>query len=888
MKKMVNGCVLLSVLAFLAGFFLALPPEVGPFPIDTASCLADETDRAGEEPAPDPIKAALRDWTAQRTHPHDEFPADGLTRAFEHTRRTMREYPVSHSGNKANLTCWTAMGPDNIAGRMLTVVLNPQNPSTVWAGSAACGLWRSSTGGVGPAAWQNVSTGFPVLAVSCIAIDPADTNVMYIGTGEVYNAGDTHGGLSEIQTLGSYGMGILKTTDGGLTWTKSLDWSVQQERGVWDIAIHPQNHDILWAGTTEGTYKSMNAGTSWFLVNSTSMVTDVAIKPDNGATVFIACGNFGSAGSGVYRTVNGGGSWVQMTHFQVIPQEFYGKAQLSICESFPNTVYISFGHGGDPTFNASWLVRSIDAGDNWTLQTTIWDYAWKHGWFSHDVAAHPDIQNEVLVVGIDIWHSTNAGVTLNQMTDFAQGYTGQVPAGGPEGPANYSHADHHDIVYHPTNSNIVYVANGGGIFRSTNGGTSWAGCNGGLQTGQFFPRFATSPNDSNLAFGGLLDNASAKYTGTASWTKMREGDGGSAAIDHHDDRDIYASSRYLTISKTTNGGLSWFDVSPPTAGNTAFIGPFAMGGPAENEVMYAGRGYVLKSVTGGANWLPINFSSYMHGNPAAAIAVSQTNSDVVYVTSAPVETRSNIFRTLDGGASWTNITSYPMPNRYLIGIAIHPADDATVYVTASGYGSGHLYRSTNSGDDWVDISGGLPDVPTSCVLLDPLAPDHIYLGTDLGVFISTDGGTTWYTFNAGLPDAVMVMDLTISPQNRMLRVATHGAGVWERKLYLDTVDVPEGSAEAVRFRLNQNHPNPFNPQTSIRYYLADESNVRLELFDAAGRLVRTLVAERQSPGEYAAAWNGQDHQGRAVASGVYLYRLRVGDRTETRQMMLVR
>jgi len=842
---------------------------------------------------------SLNFWAAQRAYPARTFPREGYFQAFEYSRDHLSEvtgpapaedvgFPAGKGGNTRRTIpdlSWQALGPHNIGGRTLAVALNPQNPNTVWAGSASGGLWRSFTGGQGALAWHYVHTCFPVLGVSSIAIDPDDSNTIYIGTGEVYSYDDTQGGIAVRLTRGSYGIGILKTTDGGATWAKSLDWTYQQQRGVWTIRIDPTNHDRVWAGTTEGTYKTLDGGDTWFQVDATIMVNDLAINPADPGTVFIACGNLSSPGHGIYRTTDHGANWTKMVQPGILPPNFAGKAQLSICESSPNTVLVSLGNGGQGSY-ATWLCRSNNGGDSWSLVSTE-DYSLWQGWFSHDVAVHPEDPSTVIAVGIDIWKSTQGGANLVRKSDWASWYFGLVQPGEPEGPPWYSHADHHDLVYHPTNRDIIYFANDGGIFRSLDGGETFAGCNGGYQTQQFYAGFSSSRLDSNHAMGGMQDNCTAIFTGTVAWARVIGGDGSWTAIDPNNGLTLYGSYQYLNILKSSNGGDDWLDVTPPEGGETGFIAPFALGGPAEPQVLYAGRGYVFKSATGGLSWYGINYDSYLGGNPALAMEVSQTNSDVVYVTTAPVNAPAGVFRTLDGGTTWQDVTG-SLPDRYPVGLAIDPNDDHTVYVAFSGFGSSHVFKSGNAGDTWGDIGAGLPDVPTSSVVVDPANSDHVYVGNDIGVYISLTGGGSWYEFRSGLPDAVVAMDLTVSPQSRKLRVSTYGNGVYERPFYHDVVAVPDGPPVAALVRLDQNHPNPFNPLTTISYSLAADCEVELTVFDAAGRRIRTLFSGPQGRGEHSLQWDGRDRRGAAVASGAYLYRLRAGNRVQTKRMLLIR
>ena len=344
---------------------------------------------------------ALNLWSRQRAYPNDFIPAVGHYAAFKLSKQKLNK-----STTQITVPPWEAIGPHNMGGRTLALAFNPLNPNTIYAGSASGGLWRSYTGGVGAEAWEYVATGFPVLAVSSIAIAPDDSNTIYIGTGEVYNYQAAGTGAAYRATRGTYGIGILKTTDGGLTWSPSLDWSYNQEHGVWAVKINPLNPNTVWAATTEGTYKSTDGGTTWSRVHDVIMATDLVINPIDTNVVIIGCGNFGSEGHGIYRTIDGGSTWTKPT--VGLPATFNGKAMLSISKTMPQFVFASIGNGFSSYDGATWLCLSGDGGENWSTASTQ-DYSLWQGWFAHDVAVDPSDFVNVVAVGIDVWKSNSLG-----------------------------------------------------------------------------------------------------------------------------------------------------------------------------------------------------------------------------------------------------------------------------------------------------------------------------------------------------------------------------------------------------------------------------------------------------------------------------------------------
>ncbi len=816
---------------------------------------------------------ALDTWAAARAYPGRTIPALGHYQAFRAARaaRPRSAAPM--------VPPWTPIGPHNIGGRTLALALDPDDRNRLYAGSAVGGLWVSESAGVGADAWDLVPTGYPVLAVSSIAIEPGDASVIYVGTGEVYAYQDSGGGISVRTTRGSYGIGILKSTDRGASWSPSLDWTRSQERGVWAVEIDPLDPDVVWAATTEGCYKSLDAGASWTRVHDVIMAMDLEIHPLDPDIVLLACGNLGSAGHGIYRTTDGGASWTHLT--DGLPPSFGGKIWLDLVESAPQTIYASIGNGtahGDGT----WLCRSDDGGDHWQVVNTE-DYATYQGWFAHLVLADPRNPERLVVGGVDLWTSDDGGATLTQRSYWWNWEFGRTPAGGPEGPEDYSHADHHFALRDPVDPERIFFANDGGVFRSTDGGMTFAGINGGYQTTQFYPGFSCAADDSAFAIGGMQDNATAIYDGSLEWIRVLGADGAWTAIDPTDHENLYGSVQFLGIYASTDAGESWAWTAPPWRPNTGFIAPFAISFD-EPSILYAGSDLIYRTTSGGSDWIATNGGMALDGNPALSLAVARHDADVVYATTAPVYGAPGVFVTTNGGESWTDIGA-DLPDRYPMDVAIDPLDDARAYVAFSGFGSSHLFKTEDRGGTWSDLGAILPDVPTSAVVVDPLATDQLYVGNDLGVYLSLDGGASWAEFSEGLPDAVIVLDLTLSELNRTLRVATHGNGVFERRLVAPGTEVGGGAPvpEARVARLAQNRPNPFNPLTTIRYWIGAPEAVRIEVYDLSGRRVRTLVDEARAAGEHSVRFDAS-----GLASGTYIYRLRAGEREIERRMLLLK
>ncbi len=814
---------------------------------------------------------ALQDWNFKRAYPNDDIPSSKYYEAYLFAKKNLKKI-------KGINYQWEQIGPHNIGGRTLDVEFNPQNFNTIFAGAASGGIWRSYTAGVGPMAWERIETGYPVLGVSSIAISPNDSNIIFIGTGEVYNYQLALGGEVIRTTRGSYGIGILKTTDYGQTWTKSLDWSYEQQRGVNDVEIDPNNDSIIWAATTEGIFKSTDAGATWENVHQIIMGFDITINPLNSNIVFATHGNFGSAGHGIYKTTDGGNTWTKLG--SGLPATFNGKAVLSIYLPDPNIMYASIGNGSS-TGTGTWLCQSMDGGNNWVVVNST-DYSTYQGWYSHWVGVSPFNSNLVLTGGIDIFKSNNGGYTLTQKTYWYLWDMGVTPPGGPEGPPDYVHADQHSITFHPMNPNIIYFGTDGGVFRTTDAGETFEGCNGGYQSTQFYNGFSSSFNLPDLAIGGMQDNATAIYQGNVAWFRTIGGDGCQTGIDPNNDNILYGTYQYLSLLKSTDGGLNWSSIGPSGIESPAFVAPFIVCRSNPN-VIYAGSKKFHRTTNGGMNWTLGNSGAALDGNQILSIGVSATSTDTVYVATAPVTSRAKVFRSTDGGSTFTNITG-TLPDRYPDDIAVDPNDSKTLYIVFSGFGSSHLFKSTDAGNNWIDIGSSLPDVPSSAIAIDPNNSDILYFGNDLGVYVSTDAGQSWSDYSTGLPNGCIVIDLSVVRATNRIRAVTHGNGVYEAPLY-NPVSVDDKKNNFVSdFKLEQNYPNPFNPSTKISWQSPVGSWQTIKLYDITGKEIETIVNGYYEAGSHSTLFIVNS----SLPSGVYYYRLTVGDYSETKKMVLLK
>jgi len=405
-------------------------------------------------------------------------------------------------------------------------------------------------------------------------------------------------------------------------------------------------------------------------------------------------------------------------------------------------------------------------------------------------------------------------------------YYGTPPPEGPIGGPDYAHADQHFATWHPTDPNTVFFASDGGVFKSTDGGGTFESLIGGYVTTQFYNGIGLSATSRDKLIGGMQDTATCIYRGGPAWERVIGGDGSWAAVNPLDDDILYGSAQYLYLQRSSNDGDYWNYIAPPETGgeNTAFIAPFVLS-PSYPDVVYAGRSRVYKSTDGGFDWDSIHGGSTLNGiNPAMCMAISAENENVVYIATAANTDRARVYRTTNGD-TFEEVTG-SLPDRYISDLTVDPHDSSVVYATIMGYGTSHVFRSANGGDNWTDIGQGLPDIPMSAVMVDHNYPDVVYVGGDLGVYLSPDSGQTWYSFSEGM-GATMINDLKIYAPDRLLRAATHGNGIFERPLY-----EPGTELSAPRIIAGPG-PAEANPPT-VRVFPPENGAAHLYEFDAYG------------------------------------------------------
>jgi hypothetical protein len=776
----------------------------------------EENESEKEEGLPG-VFNAMNEWSAARTYPNKKMIAHSYDESFLQRRRMDGIQKLGRSSQATTLNSWSALGPMNFAGRVISLAFHPTNPLIMWAGSASGGLWKTTNGGTGAANginWTYVPTGFSVLGVGAIAINPTNPNIMYVGTGEVYDNGSGGAGGANVTSAGyirtfrgSYGVGILKSTNGGSTWTKTLDFAYSGLKGVWDILIDPTNTDIVYAATTDGVYRTLNAGTTWTLIHNVVMASDICFKPGNYSVMYVGCGNFGSPGYGIYKSANVNAATPTFSKLAGgLPTGLIsGKIQLAVSANAPSRVYASIGKAPG-TSDIFALYSSLDDGATWTQKATASSFtgsALNQGWYAHDVAVSPTRADSVYWAEMELFVSTNGGTSFGTKKSVWSGWNvNQTTVGTTaEGTTTYVHADIHHVYVSPFDTKTIFCITDGGLFKSTNSGNNWISINGGLQTVQIYPNMAISGSDPNFMIGGMQDNEGLIYAGATGCKRIGNlGDGFHMVIHPTNDNILYASSYYFNFKRSTDKGVSWgtnlyTNSGIPPAENACFNAPLIMA-PSTPTVMYGGTVYFKKSTSSGnaGSWSNMNGGSPIvnASSPILYMAVAKNDANLVYFSTTPGGgARSRLFKTTNGGTSFTEITG-TLPDRYYSDIAIDPANKNRIAVSLSGFGSSHVYLSNDGGSNWTNIGINLMDVPANTLMFDPNESGILYVGNDIGVFATnnlpltgtpTSTANMWLSYNDGFNDAVMVSDLLSTPgATPRLRIATYGRGIWQNDL----------------------------------------------------------------------------------------------------------
>jgi photosystem II stability/assembly factor-like uncharacterized protein len=780
---------------------------------------------------------------------------------------------------------WRQVGPFR-GGRVLAVAGVPGDPSTYYFGAVAGGIFKSTNGGM---SWTPTFDHQSVSSIGSIAVADSDPNVIYAGTGEACLRGNI-----------SYGDGVYKSTDAGLTW-KNV--GLKDSRHIGAVIIDPRNPDIALVAALghaygpnaeRGVFRTADGGKTWQKVlykDENTGAISVVFDPRNSSVVYASLWqvrrqpwyfNSGGPGSGLYKSVDGGLTWKQLTG-NGLPEGNLGRIGIAVSGADSNRVYalIEAKEGG--------LFRSGDAGNSWTRINDDERYRQRAWYFSH-VFADPRQVDTVYVLNTGAFRSNDGGKTFDLL-----------PA---------PHGDHHGLWIDPLDPQRLMNSNDGGVTISLDGGKTWTEQNN-QPTAQFY-HVAVDNHRPYRLYGAQQDNSTVAIASQSDegviarqdWYAVGGGESGYISPDPRDPEIVYAGSDGAIITRYDHRTNQLQDVSPypiDSSGNGADVLKYRFQwtepvfvSTYDSNVIYTAAQNVLKSTDKGHSWSAISpdltrndkSKQKPSGGDITLDITSVEYYDTVFALSeSPVQKGmlwagtddGLIHLTRDDGKKWENVTPKDMPEWSMVSIIeASPHDAGTAYAAVDRHKLDDfnplIYKTHDFGKSWTRINSGIPaGAYVHSVREDPKTKGLLYAGTETGVYFSTDDGAHWQSLQLNLP-TTPIHDLAVKDND--LVAATHGRAFW----ILDDISPLRQASSGIAnedFHLYQpatatrmhfpdaverRRPVGDNPPKGavLYYYLkskpADKEEITIEISDSQGNRVRQLSNLKQTKHEQPPEW----------------------------------
>ncbi len=762
-------------------------------------------------------------------------------------------------------------------GRSVAVSGVKGNPLLYYMGSTGGGLWKTEDAGI---SWKNISDGqFKTGSVGAVSVAPSDPNVIYVGMGEHPVRG----------VMTSFGDGVYKSTDAGKTWTNI---GLPMSRHIAAIRIHPDNPDEVFVavqgavhGPTKdrGVYKTIDGGKTWkkvLYVNEDTGAADLSMDVNNPRILYAGMWEHrrfpwtvksGGEGSGIYKSVDGGENWEELS--KGLPAEM-GKVAVDVSPANSNVVYANIESHPEK----GGVFRSNDAGKTWKHvckdRVTI-----ARAWYYIEIFADPVNEDVVYVLNAPVLKSTDGGKSFKR-----------IPIG---------HGDEHDMWINKDNPSNLIVGNDGGATISFNGGKTWS-TQENQPTVQFY-RVITDNQFPYRIYGGQQDNSTVSIASKApggigwkDWYPVAGGESAFIAFDEDNPKKVYGGTYHGIMSVWDADTRARKDIMAyPVIGlgmvpkdmkyrfnwNSPLVAS-----PQNSDVMFHGGNKVLKTTNGGMSWEEISpdltrndktkqgvggipFTIEGAGgenyNTLSYLQVSTHSADVIWAGSDC----GLVHVTQDGGKNWSNVTPTGLGEVIINAIDVSPHQAGTAYIAATGYKFNNFtpmaYRTTDYGKTWTKIANGFgKDHFVRVVRADPKVQGLLYAGTEGGLYFSNNNGQNWQPFSLNLP-VTPITDLTFRDND--LVVATSGRGFWvlddlgaiqqsngmvgkSTNIQLFTPKPTVKASFGGRSRESNLGKNP-SDGVIIDYYLPEDmknADVKLEIADASGKVLRTYTNKKDT------------------------------------------
>lgn len=840
--------------------------------------------REGEEEEEDEDRRDRPDLAIEQEVARTMDPATGtvprerLVIAQEYAQRLVAERATMRpTAGSLALTQWFERGPANIGGRTRALLVDAADPTgnTVWCGSVGGGLWKTTNGLAGATAttWQSVDNFFSNLAITTLAADAQNADIMYFGTGEGFLNADA-----------IRGQGIWKSVNHGVTWTQLPSTNGVNFQYVQKLLIHPTTRD-LYAATRAGLFRSSDGGTTWAKVlgAGTGAVVDRIgdIEVAANGTLFATPG-IGQT-DGIYRSPNGdAGSWVKLNTLtnSGLPTTGYERIELACAPSRAQRVYAVMEN--TTTGGILNLYRSDDGGDTWVTMAqpggTAATLASSQAWYDLILGVSPTNPDLLYAGGLDMWRSTTAADDPVIWTKVSN-WTAATTSPG------YLHADHHAVVF--ATPDICYFGNDGGVSVTQNAAVATPATPvfstrvGGLNITQFYA-CAVHPTNVNYFLAGAQDNGTQRFNGAGivSTTAATGGDGAFCFIDEDEPQYQFTSYVYAQYRRSVNNGTSFSNTNiSSTLGS--FINPTDY--DSRSNAMFGGYG-----ANAMFRWLDATTTA---ATTATSVALPGAGT-VTHVTVSPgvldrvyVGTNTGKILRVDSVRNVaprtpviTEIRPATSPAASVSSVAVDKTNEQHLVVTYSNYGVTSVWETTNGGTTWRNVEGNLPDMPIRWALFDPADGTRVLLATELGVW-GTDnlsaGTVNWIPVNNGLAN-VRVDMLRMRTSDKQVAAATHGRGLYTT----DALRVlsNKGKAVATNGFVRNAYPNPFREQLNVELDRPAATGTTFTLTDMQGRVVHRATARGNAREQTVQPPS-------SLASGAYILQVKGNGQTATRRVV---
>lgn len=754
------------------------------------------------------------EFLLQRTWPNKTFDFQAYRSGFDQA--------LAHAmTNKTNSALWQLEGPGNIGGRFNCIAVHPTNANIMYAGSANGGVWKTVDNGQ---TWNPMTDDLPYQAVGAIAINPSNPNEIWVGFGDVNisgtlytgdglykssNAGSSwnHVGLANsyvisgiffkssteilVSTMGNpffkdANRGIYKTTNGGASFTKTL--FVNDSTGIIDVAQHPTNKSILYAASFS------------------------RIRTEN-YSLYQSDQNF------IYKSTDFGQNWTKLSNG--LPNaQINERIALSISKSNPNTVYALYGTSDGATLPS--LYKTTDAGANWSnIMINTLDLAsyGSFGWYFGKIYVDPNDVNTLYLPGVDLLYSTDGGENWNLRTP--NWWTYEV------------HADGHFMHFFSSND-FIYCTDGG-LYRTNDAGVTWTDIEN-IPNNQFYYVTENQNNPGEYA-GGVQDNGTMVGNASTlnSYQRVYGGDGFKIA---------FTSNPSLVYSESQNGNIvfddtypsgNWQNLNIDPSQNYNWFTPYFVSPFDESKVFVGGQNVMRIDNAPYGSFTILSPNLHDSNSPTRVAHISSLGQSILDENKLYAGTSDgNVWISTNYGTSWTEITPFTGSSYYVTDVKSSPNILNNLYVCRSGYrfndNTPYIFKSTNNGTNWTDITGNLPPMAVNDLEILPGNENMLFVATDAGVYHSLDGGQNWLRLGSNLP-FVATLDIHFNHDYTKLIAGTFG-----RSMYTIDISTLASKEQISQKSQMQIFPNPIENELNIRF-AENKEIIQIEIYNLSGQML---------------------------------------------------